>query len=718
MQWKYLLVAWSILTLIGISSGLEIQGNAKIVWKRTIPDIFYAETYGDDYNGDGLPDIVATSEDDNTVSIYAVSGKDGQILWSRSFDGYNEGWTDKADDLNGDGIKDVFVKLYNWEPYKQAIVFLSGKNGEILWSKEGKPNYHIWAYTIEDVNGDGKSELILENCSSGNSTITLYDWFNDKAIWTKTYGGWVWSIPAGDLNGDGKRDVLVHVEYVKYEDEYGYLPIPVKIKEAKALNVLNGKEFWSMLGVAIPFKDVDGDGKDDVLIFNESCCMAVRGYDASVIWSVDLSDYNCDWVEPWIVGDLRSNDNSDVDVVVKGYDKQWENGTTYADVVLIAIKGNDGEIMWTKSWDHLIYGYGICDFAFAGDLNGDGNGDLLMFVEYKVDESTEDIRTDILAISGNDGKVFWKTTRYGDMSWYYDVATLPIGDIDNDGKYDIAMIEEPVEITIAENVSVELNVTIKVPLRIRGFIEPVPPEPTTIRTFTGDNLSSTIWLAKSDKGLRFVGDSTWDIWWNRSKEPGIDFNGDGLKDVGIIEGDTIYLLTMNETAQVVIPDMTLMIWENGTYNVPVMLAHVKNVMVANVTIEFDPNIIEVVSVKANESFADSNVFYTVENDTVKFVLINTNGITTDKPKGIVDLIVKTLKVGHTPLKITYAELSDENCKPFEPLTISGSITVTVKGDFNGNGRVDIGDVVHVAYIIVGKLPQDLRADFNGNGRET
>jgi parallel beta-helix repeat protein len=44
------------------------------------------------------------------------------------------------------------------------------------------------------------------------------------------------------------------------------------------------------------------------------------------------------------------------------------------------------------------------------------------------------------------------------------------------------------------------------------------------------------------------------------------------------------------------------------------------------------------------------------------------------------------------------------------------LIVTVKGDFNGNGIVDIGDVAYVAYMVVGRIPQDLRADFNGNGR--
>ncbi|MFQ6071727.1 MAG: dockerin type I domain-containing protein [Methanosarcinales archaeon] len=40
----------------------------------------------------------------------------------------------------------------------------------------------------------------------------------------------------------------------------------------------------------------------------------------------------------------------------------------------------------------------------------------------------------------------------------------------------------------------------------------------------------------------------------------------------------------------------------------------------------------------------------------------------------------------------------------------------MKGDFDGNGRVDIGDATYVAYMVVGKVLEELEADFNGNGR--
>jgi len=42
-------------------------------------------------------------------------------------------------------------------------------------------------------------------------------------------------------------------------------------------------------------------------------------------------------------------------------------------------------------------------------------------------------------------------------------------------------------------------------------------------------------------------------------------------------------------------------------------------------------------------------------------------------------------------------------------------TAGIKGDFNNNGVVDIGDVSHVAYMVVGKALADPAADFNENG---
>ena len=59
---------------------------------------------------------------------------------------------------------------------------------------------------------------------------------------------------------------------------------------------------------------------------------------------------------------------------------------------------------------------------------------------------------------------------------------------------------------------------------------------------------------------------------------------------------------------------------------------------------------------------------------------------------------------------------DEEGNIAMPKSLVINVLGKLKGDFNNNGRVDIGDATYVAYMVVGKVPVDLNADFNGNGR--
>jgi PKD repeat protein len=61
-------------------------------------------------------------------------------------------------------------------------------------------------------------------------------------------------------------------------------------------------------------------------------------------------------------------------------------------------------------------------------------------------------------------------------------------------------------------------------------------------------------------------------------------------------------------------------------------------------------------------------------------------------------------------------LTASNSGGADTLTRQDYINVTnMKGDFNGDSVVDIGDVAKVAYMVVGKTPADPAADFNENG---
>jgi PKD repeat protein len=70
-----------------------------------------------------------------------------------------------------------------------------------------------------------------------------------------------------------------------------------------------------------------------------------------------------------------------------------------------------------------------------------------------------------------------------------------------------------------------------------------------------------------------------------------------------------------------------------------------------------------------------------------------------------------LSGGNYTVSLTVSDGEESNT-----MTKKDYITVYKKGDFNGNGFVDIGDVSKVAYMVAGLTPVDMAADFNDNGR--
>jgi hypothetical protein len=153
---------------------------------------------------------------------------------------------------------------------------------------------------------------------------------------------------------------------------------------------------------------------------------------------------------------------------------------------------------------------------------------------------------------------------------------------------------------------------------------------------------------------------------------------------------------------------------NGTTYVT--LTSEKKVLGLNMTVSFNSSVVNVIGVYANSS---GSVFYDIDNanGTLKIVYTNSEGILTTTPKGVIDITLRGVGIGFTNMTIESVRLSDENYKPFDPdVVINGSVTVFVRGDFNHNNEIDIGDICYVADIVVGKIPKDPRADFNNNGR--
>jgi len=160
---------------------------------------------------------------------------------------------------------------------------------------------------------------------------------------------------------------------------------------------------------------------------------------------------------------------------------------------------------------------------------------------------------------------------------------------------------------------------------------------------------------------------------------------------------------------------------NSTIIIPVSVANVNNILGISFDLLYNSSVVAVSSVSANESFSGSSITQNIDNvnGITSIVLTNSNLISTSAETPVIDIAFNVTggSGSSTSLDLQNVEFSDADLNPYTPaVVVDGQITVGIKGDFNGNGRVDIGDVAKVAFMVAGKVPEDLNADFNGNGR--
>jgi hypothetical protein len=173
---------------------------------------------------------------------------------------------------------------------------------------------------------------------------------------------------------------------------------------------------------------------------------------------------------------------------------------------------------------------------------------------------------------------------------------------------------------------------------------------------------------------------------------------------------TMLVLQQNYTLS--LPHINLTI--NQTTQIPVSIFAPTNITGINFTLLYNPSIIQIVDA---ETLLPSQLYTNIDNTngTARFALILNNSISGEA--NILNLIVNATSPGHTDLIISGAEMSGEDFNVTPVKSFNGSVTVlSLKGDINGDGSINIADVTLVAYMVVGKVQPDLKADFNGNGR--
>ncbi|KAF5414629.1 MAG: hypothetical protein C5S49_06780 [Candidatus Methanogaster sp.] len=373
--------------------------------------------------------------------IDAVSGSNGTVLWSITHDVNRHICASRAGNLNGDDKDDVLTFTIRYDSGTDtytldSISALSGDDGAVLWSKD--INNDLWSVWTEfDINGDGMAEIMVQY-ESYESSIEMdcideiYILNGDGSLlWRKTPGNWVDAYPAGDLDGNGGGDLLVYTQSFSTGWTTGISAIEGSDGHTLWSETTSEENTW--IGPADPAGDLNNDGKDDVLVRHEiwdlpaGDCMtvyALHGNSGSVIWS-NVSTAPDSWMNAYPAGDLNGDGKDDVLLYPWMYNPLTDR--YYSDIVY-AKRGYDNQLLWTKTGTDMYY-------MRAGDLNRDGADDLL-FYERSYDASTDTyLPTVVSALNGRDRSTLWAKARSGRD--YIDA--LPAGDLNGDGGADVAV---------------------------------------------------------------------------------------------------------------------------------------------------------------------------------------------------------------------------------------------------------------------------------------
>ena len=272
--------------------------------------------------------------------------------------------------------------------------------------------------TIGDIDGDGKSDLIIAN---ENGTISVLrntgssGNLNFAAKVDIAAKGFPFSVALGDLDGDGKPDLAV------VDNNSGTVSVllntssPGSVSFAAKVDLPTGA-----LSRSVAIGDIDGDGKPDLVIADEIGNAVVVLLNTSSPGSVSFAAKKSvtTGARPFsvAVGDLNGDGKPDVVVACFGDNT----------ISLLQNTSVPGSISFAARTDFPA-GNGP-DFVRIGDIDGDGRPDLVV-ADYG------DNAVSVLLNTGSPGGISFAANV--EFSTGAQPFSLAIGDIDGDGQPDL-----------------------------------------------------------------------------------------------------------------------------------------------------------------------------------------------------------------------------------------------------------------------------------------
>ncbi len=245
----------------------------------------YEVSYIDDYDGDGIVEILAATGDDGNNTgprrVFMFSGADGNIIWEK-FLNYAVFGVRAVGDINGDGYPEVAAGTADGGEYAYWLYLLDGTNGNILWSKNLQGA--VWTpVPIRDIDNDGITDIAVGISISFSGAVQTYSGVDGSLIWNFSVGGMVTDLNIlNDVNGNGFEELL---------------PAGPGISNFYAIDSKTGQSVWLLpsqdaVFSMVSINDLNGDGYDDVIGgtgYNVNRVVVINGVDGSELWSDNFS---------------------------------------------------------------------------------------------------------------------------------------------------------------------------------------------------------------------------------------------------------------------------------------------------------------------------------------------------------------------------------------------------------------------------------------------
>ncbi|MES2353055.1 MAG: FG-GAP-like repeat-containing protein [Pseudomonadota bacterium] len=340
-----------------------------------------------DINGDGKSDLILPFLDSSGALRVRVkmSNGDGTFASTEQFIGDGRAGIILGD-VNGDGKTDLILPYKDTTDGMHVRVRLSNGDGTF----NIRPDQFIGdgstidnPYALGDVNGDGKTDLILPykdsagamhvraRLSNGDGTFNVLpdQFIGDGSTVNNPY-------VLGDVNGDGKTDLIL-----PYKDSTGAMHVRARLSNGDGtFNVLPDQFIGDGSTVNNPyiFGDANGDGKIDLILPNKdttgSMHVRVRLSNGDGTFNVLPDQFIGDGStvdNPYVLGDMNGDGKTDLILPYKDT----------AGAMHVRIRLSNGNGTFNVLPDQLIGdGSTVNNPYILGDVNGDGKTDLIYLI--------------------------------------------------------------------------------------------------------------------------------------------------------------------------------------------------------------------------------------------------------------------------------------------------------------------------------------------------